>query len=597
MNPYQWIWRYARQYKGRMVLAALLIIGNALGIIVVPLLGGKIIDVVINQGHTDQLPWMLAVMMGTTVARTLMRYLYQILFERVGQNTLYDVRKDLFNKLQTLDFNFFNTVRTGDIMARMTGDMDAIRHFVSWVSYNVIECVLWFFTAVVVMSTISWPLMLALVAVTPIIGVLTIMMSNSAHPVFFQIRQSFARLNSMVEENISGNRVVKAFTREPYEIQKFDKLNNEYKQKNMDSAAVSRRYLPILDFLASMLTVVALLLGGYFVINGSMTLGDLVAFNGFLWMLNQPMRMSGWLINDIQRFSAATIKIRQMLGAKSAIPVADAAHYEHIKGTVEFRHVNFEYADDPTQPVLHDINFQVSPGQTMGILGETGSGKSTLMNLITRFYDPTTGEVLIDGKNAKEYPVRQLRDQVTIVMQDQFLFSDTIEDNINYGNREANPHFIRDMSSVADADNFIEEMPDGYDTVVGERGVGLSGGQKQRISLTRALVKDPSILILDDTTSALDMETEAKIQKELRRITKDKTTFIIATRISSIRQADQIIVLKKGRIIERGTHEELLALHGYYYDTYEKQLGALGVSPAPQPAHHDNRTGEAITNG
>lgn len=591
MNPYQWIWHYARRYKGRMVMAAVLIIGNALGIIVVPLLGGKIIDVVINQGHTEQLPWMLGVMIGTTLLRTIMRYLYQILFERVGQNTLYDVRKDLFNKLQTLDFNFFNTVRTGDIMARMTGDMDAIRHFVSWVSYNVIECVLWFFTAVVVMSTISWQLMLALVAVTPLIGILTIMMSQSAHPVFFQIRQSFARLNSMVEENISGNRVVKAFTREPYEIQKFDKLNNEYKQRNMDSAAVSRRYLPFLDFLASVLTVIALLLGGYFVISGKMTLGDLVAFNGFLWMLNQPMRMSGWLINDIQRFSAATIKIRQMLGAKSRIPVEDSPDYEHIKGTVEFKDVNFEYADDPSQPVLHDINFKVTPGQTMGILGETGSGKSTLMNLITRFYDPTSGAVLIDGKLAKDYPVRQLRDQVTIVMQDQFLFSDTIAENINYGNREANPRFIRDMASVADAENFIEEMPEGYDTVVGERGVGLSGGQKQRISLTRALVKDPSILILDDTTSALDMETEAKIQKELRRITKDKTTFIIATRISSIRQADQIIVLNHGRIIERGTHEELLAKHGYYYDTYQKQLGALGVTPdAPQAE-------EAVTNG
>ncbi|KRL13840.1 ABC transporter ATP-binding protein [Schleiferilactobacillus perolens] len=582
MNPYQWIWRYARRYKGKMWLAAILIIGNSLGIIVVPLLGGAIIDQVINQGHTERLPWMLAVMIGTTLVRTLMRYTYQILCERVGQNTLYDVRKDLFNKLQSLDFNFFNTVRTGDIMARMTGDMDAIRHFVSWVSYQVIECVLWFFTAVVVMSTISWPLMLALVAVTPLIGILTIKMSQAAHPVFFQIRQSFSRLNSMVEENISGNRVVKAFTQEPYEIQKFDKLNDDYKQRNMASAAVSRRYLPVLDFLASILTVIALLLGGYFVITKQMTLGDLVAFNGFLWMLNQPMRMSGWLINDMQRFSAATIKIRQMLGAKSQIPVNNADHYEKIHGTVEFRHVNFEYADDPTQPVLHDINFQVAPGQTMGILGETGSGKSTLMNLITRFYDPTSGEVLIDGKNAKDYPVRQLRDQVTIVMQDQFLFSDTIKDNINYGNRQADPGFIHAMADVADAEDFITDMPAGYDTVVGERGVGLSGGQKQRISLTRALVKDPAILILDDTTSALDMETEAKIQKELRRITADKTTFIIATRISSIRQADQIIVLQHGRIIERGTHDELLAKHGYYFDTYQKQLGALGVAPGEE---------------
>ncbi|WP_225046877.1 ABC transporter ATP-binding protein [Lacticaseibacillus kribbianus] len=574
MNPYTWVWQYVRRNHAKMVIAVILILLNALAIVVAPLLGGMIVDQVIEQGHTDRLIPMLAIMIGVTLFRTIIRYIYCILFEQIGQNALFDIRHDLFAKLQSLDFNFFNTVRTGDIMARMTGDTDAIRNMIAWVSYNAIECVLWFLAAVIVMSVINVPLMIALVVLTPLIGILTYKMSSQALPIFFELRQSFARLNAMVEENISGNRVVKAFAREQYEIDKFEKLNLEYKARNMDSARISRRYLPPLDFIASLLSVIVLFMGGGLVIAGKMSLGDLVTFNGFLWMLNQPMRMSGWLINDMQRFSAATIKIRSMLAAKPAITGKPAAVPARVRGEVTFDHVSFAYPDDPDTPVLDDINFDVLPGQTMGILGETGSGKSTLMDLIARFYDPTKGQVLIDGKDAKDWPVRTLRDQITVVMQDLFLFSDSIQDNISYGNHTADAPFIKQMATVASADEFIEEMPEGYDTVVGERGVGLSGGQKQRISLTRALVKDPRILILDDTTSALDMETEAEIQGHLKSAAADKTVFIIASRISSLRAADQIIVLRHGRIVERGTHETLLAQNGYYAETYKKQLGA-----------------------
>lgn len=573
MNPYTWVWQYARKSRGLIIWAAVLILVNAAGIVVVPILSGMIVDQVIDQGHTDRLVPMLLIMIGVTLGRTIVRYIYEVCCEQVGQNALFDIRHDLFAKLQSLDFNFFNTVRTGDIMARLTGDTDAIRHMIAWVSYNVVECILWFFTAVAVMATINVPLMLALVVVTPLIGWLTFKMSNEAHPVFFEIRQSFARLNAMVEENISGNRVVKAFAREPFEIEKFEHLNDDYKQQNMNSAAVSRRYLPPLDFLASFLSVIVLLIGGAFVIGGQMSLGDLVTFNGFLWMLNQPMRMSGWLVNDIQRFSAATVKIRSMLGAKPAIVSTPTVAAKQLQGKVQFDHVSFAYPDAPDTNVLTDINFTVEPGQTLGILGETGAGKSTLMNLITRFYDPTEGHVKLDGIDARDWPVTTLRDQITIVMQDLFLFSDTIQDNISYGNHTATPPFIQEMATVADANEFIAAMPEGYDTVVGERGVGLSGGQKQRISLTRALVKDPKILILDDTTSALDMETEAAIQTRLGNITNQKTVFVIASRISSLRHADQIIVLRHGRIVERGTHDQLVAANGYYAETYRRQLG------------------------
>lgn len=576
MNQFQWIWQYAKKYRGRIVIASLLLIVNALLIVINPLLTGQIVDKVIDGQQAGLLVPLLGTMIGITLIRTIVRYIYQMLFERVGQNTLFDLRQDMYHKLQELDFDFFNHTRVGDIMARMTGDTDAIRHFVSWVVYNIFECILWFITAIVVMGTISWQLMLALVAITPFIFILTQRMSKEAHPVFFEIRESFSRLNSMVEENIGGNRVVKAFTREDFEIEKFNEHNEDYKQWNMKSAKVSRRYLPILDGLAGSLSVIALVLGGLFVMNGSMTIGDLVAFNGFLWMLNMPMRMSGWLINDVQRFSAACIKIRQLLDTEPQIPVILEKQEQRIQGYVEFDHVSFHFSDDPDTNVLADVSFTIAPGQTLGILGETGSGKTTLVNLVGRFYDPTSGVVKIDGVDAREYPVRQLRESISMVMQDVFLFSNTIEENIAFGNPYADAEYIRQVAEIADAHSFISRMPEGYETIVGERGVGLSGGQKQRISLARALAKDPSILILDDTTSAVDMETETKIQRDLGKLTENKTTFIIAHRISSVRDADLILMMEKGRVVEQGTHQELLRKKGKYYEVYQKQLGLEG---------------------
>ncbi|MDT1995940.1 multidrug ABC transporter ATP-binding protein [Carnobacterium divergens] len=573
MESVKWVWQYAKQYRLLTVIAIFLVIVTSVLSIVYPLLGGKIVDVVIDQGKTNLLVPILGVMMGVAFLRTVLRYCYQIMFEKIGQDSLFRIREDLYQKLQELDFNFFNQTRVGDIMARMTGDTDAIRHFISWVFYNLLENLLLFICAVVVMATIDWRLMLALVAVTPIIGILTMRMANEAQPIFYEIRESFSRLNSMVEENISGNRVVKAFAREDYEIDKFNKHNEDFKQRNMDSAAVSKRYLPILDSLASSLTIITFVFGGYLVIIEQMTLGDLVAFTGFLWMLNMPMRMSGWLINDVQRFIASSFKIREMLGAKSRIPIHSENSVPHLEGFVEFDHVSFHFDDDPTTEVLSDISLNAAPGQSIGILGETGSGKSTLVNLIARFYDPTAGKILIDGVDARKWHVRELRNHIAIVMQDIFLFSDTIGDNIAFGVPDAEDADIQRMAQIADANHFIEKMPEGYGTIVGERGVGLSGGQKQRISLARALMKNPAILILDDTTSAVDMETETKIQEELDGITGNKTTFIIAHRISSVKDADEILILEQGKIIERGTHESLLAKKGYYYDVFNKQLG------------------------
>lgn len=573
MNNYQWIWQYVKANRKRILIATILFLISTALILVNPYIMGQIVDKVID-GHQDQLLLtLLGIMIGVTLVRTITRYAYQILFERTGQDALFKMRQDMYRKLQELDFDFFNHTRVGDIMTRMTGDTDAIRHFISWVTYQVLECVFYFIVSIIVMSTISWQLTLALVAVTPVIFFLTQKMAKVQHPVFFQIRQSFSRLNSMVEENISGNRVVKAFVREDYEIHKFNKFNEDYKQRNMDAAAVSRRFLPWQDGIANSLSVIALVFGGYLVIMNKMSLGDLVVFNGYLWMLNQPMRMSGWLINDTERFSASCVKIRQLLGAKPKIAIREQETPVHLTGAVKFDQVDFHFADDPKHDVLHDISFSAKPGQTVGIIGETGAGKTTLVNLIARFYDPTAGKIYLDQKDARTYPIRQLRDNIAMVMQEVFLFSNSIADNISFGRPSLENTEVQSMAKIADADNFIEKMPQGYETIVGERGVGLSGGQKQRISLARALAKDPAILILDDTTSAVDMETETKIQQELDQMTTRKTTFIIANRISSVRNADLILLMEKGRIVERGTHDELMARHQKYYAIFQKQLG------------------------
>ncbi|EHV0655278.1 ABC transporter ATP-binding protein [Listeria monocytogenes] len=573
MESMKWIWQYVRKYR-LLMIGVFILIFIASGIsIIYPLLGGKVIDDVVYQNKTNLLIPLLLIMIISTIIRTICRYTYQIMCERIGQNSLFRIREDLYKKLQSLDFDFFNNTRVGDIMARMTGDTDAIRHFVSWVSYNILENVFLFSFAIIIMATIDWKLTLALVIVTPLIAVLTMKMSSKAQPVFYEIRESFSRLNSMVEENISGNRVVKAFAREDFEMKKFHEHNEDFKKRNLDSADVSRTYLPVLDSLAGMLVVITLIFGGYLVIKGQMTLGDLVAFNGFLWMLNGPMRMSGWLINDVQRFIASSFKIQDMMVTDAKIPIHAEKPAPSLQGHVEFKNVSFHFEDDPNTDVLKNISLKASPGQTIAILGETGAGKSTLVNLICRFYDPTSGEILIDGVDARKWHVRELRNHIATVMQDIFLFSDTIEGNIAFGAPDATMEDVRRMARIADADHFIETMPESYDTIVGERGVGLSGGQKQRISLARALLKNPSILILDDTTSAVDMETEVKIQGELKKITEKTTTFIIAHRISSVKEADEILILNHGEIIERGTHTSLLAEKGYYFDIYNKQLG------------------------
>ncbi|MEH7494067.1 ABC transporter ATP-binding protein [Neobacillus niacini] len=571
MQSIRWVWGYIRNFRIRLFSGLFLALVVSVLNMLNPYFAGKIVDKVI-YGQENELLWIfLGSMIGVTVIKTIVRYNYQIMFERVSQSVIFNIREKLYDTLNKLDFRFFDQTKTGDIMARMTGDMEAVRHFTAWTIYMIFENITILLFAIGFMFYIHPPLALAMLAVTPIIGFFAMRLSFTVKPTFSAIRGQFARLNSVVQENISGNRVVKAFAKEGYEIEKFSKENEAFKEKNLDSSRVWEKYLPILDSLAGVLTVVMIVVGGYMVINQSLTMGELVTFNSLIWALNNPMRMAGWLLNDVQRFVASAEKVEELLNTEPEIKNETKSYnVKHFKGVVEFDQVSFSYGDEQ---VLNDINFKVRQGQTVGIVGPTGAGKSTLVNLLSRFYDASEGEVRLDGLNVRDWDIHKLRNSMATVMQDIFLFSDTIEGNIAYGNPNASFQAVQAAAKMAEADDFISKLPEGYDTIIGERGVGLSGGQRQRIALARAILKNPSILILDDTTSALDMETELRIQRTLKSFLNEKTCFIIAHRISSVKDADLILVMENGTIIERGNHKELLAKKGNYYKVFKNQVG------------------------
>lgn len=570
MKEFKWVWGLMRKYRAIFFTAlGLVFVVNLLNLIN-PIVQGRIVDEVIEGGMLEKLLPFVLLMIGNTVVRAALRYTYLYMFENVSQNVVYNARRDVFRKVQELDFDFFDRTKTGDIMARITGDLDAVRHFTAYVLYSIFMHTVTLILALTVMFMKSATFTLVLLAITPITGILAVRLSGTVRPAFSAIREQFARLNSVVQENISGNRVVKAFAQEEYEIYKFSRENSGFRDSNIRASRIWEKYLPVMDAMAGLLSVQIILVGGIMVINRNITLGDLVTFNSFLWALNNPMRMIGWLINDTQRFATSAEKVMMLLNREPRIKSREGAIVKKPEGRVEFRNVSFKYGKEP---VLEDISFSANPGQTVAIVGPTGSGKSTLVSLISRFYDCTGGSVLVDGIDVRDYDVRTLRDNIAVAMQDVFLFSETIEGNIAYGAPDVSVEKVKWAAQLACAHDFIMEFPEGYDTIIGERGVGLSGGQKQRIALARAIVKEAPIVILDDTTSSVDIETEHQIQQNLRDYCKNRTTFIIAHRISSVKHADLILVLEGGRIVERGTHDELLAMKGRYYDIFVNQYG------------------------
>lgn len=571
MTAFEWFYSFLRKHNRKMFFGLVLVTIISILAIVKPIVSGAIVDDVITAGQYDLLPWLIALLILITIIRGVLRYWSQVIFETCSQDVLYSMRDTVYRKLLQEDFAFYNKKRTGDLLSRQTGDMDAIRHFVAFVIYQVYENVFLFFFALIMIFTVSWQLALCMCIILPFAAVVTFSQTKEGRPRFQHIREQFSSLNTFVQENISGNRVVKAFSKEDYEIQKFNKENDAYRDAELAAAEIWTKYVPLFEFLSNMLTVILMLVGSIMVIRGSMTLGNYVTINGYLWMLMNPLRQIGWRINDIQRFTTSVEKIYVTYSEEPDVkrPVSGIGK-KRLNGDVEFRNVSYS-ADD--EDIIHNVSFHIKSGQTVGILGSTGSGKSTIMNLLCRFYDVTDGEVLVDGINVKDLDLYNLRANIGMAMQDVFLFSDTVEGNIAYSRPDCPFEEVQKAAIMADADAFIQAMPDGYDTIVGERGVGLSGGQKQRISLARALLKEPSILILDDTTSAVDMETESYIQKQLSSIDHQCTIFVVAYRISSIKDSDVILVLNNGHIVEQGTHDELLAKNGYYATVFRHQYG------------------------
>ncbi len=569
MTPMKWFYGFLKKYRWRMITGLLLVTILAVASLVSPYISGMIVDDVVEGGDTGLLPTLILVMVVTVVVKGICRVCSQILFESSSQGVLYNMRDKVYRKLLQEDFAFYNKNRTGDLMSRQTGDMDAIRHFVAYVIYIIYENILYLVFALIMIFSISWKMALCMVVVLPLTALTTYGQAKYVRPRFWNCRQAFSSLNTFVQENVSGNRVVKAFAKEDYEMEKFEKENDNYRQAELGAARIWKKYVPIFEFLSYVLTLVLMLVGGKMVIDGEMTLGDLVAVNGYLWMLTIPLRMAGWWINDVQRFTTSVEKIYTTYSAEPDVKLPQHPFpYKKFDGAIKFDHVSYHAGDED---IIQDVSFSVDKGQTIGIIGTTGAGKSTIINLLCRFFDVTDGLVTVDGINVKNLDMYALRQNIGIAMQDVFLFSDTIEGNIAYGCPDCSFERVKEVAKMADANMFIQNLPDGYDTIVGERGVGLSGGQKQRISLARALVKDPSILVLDDTTSAVDMETESYIQRQLENIDHSCTTFIIAYRISSIKNADKILVMDHGKIIEQGTHEELIQKDGYYATVYYHQ--------------------------
>ena len=569
-SAFSWIWTYVKKYR------LLMIIGLSLSSLVAalnminPLITGSIVDKVIKGGQYSILLPLILIMIFTTLGKSIVRYTYQVIFEHCSQNVILKMREDLYAHIQTLDFSWYDKSPSGNVMTLLTSDLDKVRHFVAWTLYQTLENLLIYVFSIVTLSTINWKLTLAFLVIAP--PVLFFVQKFKVHirPAHMRVRDQFAVLNTKVGENIEGNRVVKAFVREDYEIKTFQKENEAFKNVSVNNADIRVKYTPWIEALCNLLPVILILFGGYLVIKQEMTIGQLVTFNGLMWAFTQPINMFGTLVDNTQNFNASADRLYELHLAKPKITNCKnpVVRDESIVGEVEFKNVSFTYNKTL---VLKNISFVIKPGATVGILGPTGSGKTTLANLLCRYYDVSEGEILIDGINVKEYDLQYLRKNVGITMQEAFLFSDTVEGNISFGNQNASFEDIDKASELARVKDFIEDLSEGYQTIVGERGVGLSGGQKQRIALARLFLANPKIMILDDTTSAVDNETEYKIRQSIKSQSQGHTSFIISHRVSSFENCDVILVLQNGELVQMGSHEELMAQSGYYKTVWDEQ--------------------------
>lgn len=559
--PYRWT-----------LISAVLSMGllTAIGLIR-PYLTRWLIDDVIYGGRMDLLwPIGLAVV-AVALVRGVFNYGRQYLGEWAGQKTVYVLRAALYEKLQQLSFTFYDNAKTGDLMSRLTLDLDAFRMLFAQGFVFIMDFFFMVGFGMIAMWLMSPRLTLVTFALMPFLAVAVLRFDRRIRPAYAAIRESLSRLTTVVQENITGIRTVKSFAREGHEVERFHERNEEFARKNVVATDLIATYIPIMEAIGNLSATLLLWYGGRLVIRHEITLGELVAFFSLIGYLIWPLRELGFLVNLVEQAQAAGVRLLEILEAPPHVasppkPVI----VKQPRGSVRFEEVSFRYSDGPI--VLEDIELDAPAGKTVALLGATGSGKTTLVSLIPRFYDVTRGRVRVDGVDVRQWDLHALRSQVGFVLSDTFLFSASIRENIAYGRPGASQAEIERAARLAQAHEFIRELPQGYDTVVGERGLGLSGGQKQRIAIARAILADPRILVLDDATSSVDMETEYLIQEALEELMEGRTTFIIAHRLSSLRRADEILVLDRGRIAERGRHEELLLRGGIYRQVYDVQF-------------------------
>ena len=594
-TAFSWVWSYVRRYRFGMAAGLGLSVLVAAMNMVNPLVTGSIVDKVIKGGQHELLFKLIAIMLCVVVGKSIFRYSYQVIFEHCSQNVILKMREDLYAHIQQLDFSWYDNAPSGNVMTLLTSDLDKVRHFVAWVLYQILENSLIYIFSIITLASINWKLTLAFLVIAPPVLLLVRKFKIHIRPAHMKVRDQFAVLNTRVGENIEGNRVVKAFVREGYETERFEKENEGYRDVSVANADMRVKFLPWIDALCQVLPVILILFGGYLVIQNEMTIGQLVTFNGLMWAFIQPINMFGMLVDNTQNFAASADRLFELQKAESKIKspenvegelstraaaepqtglstsaAASSETHSTIQGRVEFKNVTFSYNETP---VIKDMSFIIEPGTTVGILGPTGSGKSTIANLMCRYYDADSGAVLIDGKNVKDYNLQELRRNVGITMQEAFLFSDTVEGNIAFAKQKASFEEVEAAAELARVKEFIGDLTDGYDTIVGERGVGLSGGQKQRIALARLFLADPKVMILDDTTSAVDNDTEYKIRQSIKSRSQGHTAFIISHRVSSFENCDVILVVQDGQIVDKGSHEELISRDGYYREVWLEQRG------------------------
>lgn len=564
------ILRYVSKYKGTVIIGTmcmLIVIGVDLFL---PYLQQVFIDSGLMKGNQNVIVSVLVWIVIITVIKAMLGYGKEFLYDVLSSWVHQDIKNDLFAHIQTLEFEYFDNMNTGELMSRIGEDAENIWQTIGYGMRLFIENIIYFVISTIILFVLNYKLALACFIVMIPIGFIGIKLENKFGETYSKISDQTAEINTIAQEDIAGIKLVKAFSREKYEINKFLKMNKVYYDLNMEQAKIIGDYFPPIEFLTNIALVIMIVLGGFLVMDGEVSIGILVAFNGYIWNLIWPMRMLGELTDLLSRTVSSANKIFAIMDKDPSIKTKENfKDVKNIKGNIKFEGVNFKYDD---KLVLKNINLDIKAGSTVAIMGATGAGKSSLINLIGRYYDTCKGSIKIDGIDIKEYNLEFLRKNMSIVPQETFLFSETILNNIKFSNENASFEEIKEASKLACANEFIEGLELGYNTEIGERGIGLSGGQKQRIAIARALVRKAKILILDDSTSALDMETEHELLKNLSNRKHESTTFIIAHRISAVKNADLIIYLEDGQIKESGTHDELLKKKGRYYDIYNDQF-------------------------